>query len=215
MAEVCGPFTLEQLDAFGSLDSLAFSLDNAVWTSADVCILEASSSVTGTGSTSAFVTRITESSASVSGAGTTSGAGIRVAVASASVSGQGSSTGEAIRMRLSSASVLGEASTDALGGVEYSAEGIVIGYGEATTETQVDYAGLASTTGTASCSMIGIRLGENWSTVTASDDTWTDVPSNDNTWTEVSASSNSWSDVSVGSNTWTNVSTNSNTWLRQ
>ena len=192
MAEVCGPFTLEQLDAFGSLDSLSFSLDDAVWTSADVCILEASSSVTGTGSTSAFGSRITESSASVSGAGTTSGAGIRVAVASASVSGSGTSSSEAIRMRLSSASVLGEASTEGLGGVEYSADGVLIGYGEATSESQVDFSCAGSMSGRATSSMVGIRLGENWSTVTASNDSWVPVSTNSNTWTEVASGSNTW-----------------------
>lgn len=192
MADLCGPFTLEQLDAFGSLDSLSFSLDSTVWTSADVCILEAASSVTGTGSTSAFVTRITESSASVSGAGTTSGAGIRVAIANASVSGVGTSNSEAIRMRLSSASVIGEASTGALGGVEYSADGIAEGYGLATSDTQVDYSGAAATTGMALCTLVGIRLGENWATVTASTDVWADVSQNNNTWTEVSSGSNTW-----------------------
>ena len=192
MAEVCGPFTLEQLDAFGSLDSLSFSLDNAVWSSADVCILEAASSVTGTGSTSAFVTRITESSASVSGTGTTSGAGIRVAVASASVSGSGASNSEAIRMRLSSASVLGEASTDALGGVEYSADGVALGYGSATSASQVRFLCAGSTSAKATASMVGIRLGENWSTVTPSTDTWQTVSQNNNTWTEVASGSNTW-----------------------
>ncbi len=47
MADVCGPFTLEQLDLFGSIDSLAFSLDSTVWTDANVCIIEAAASASG------------------------------------------------------------------------------------------------------------------------------------------------------------------------
>ena len=58
MADVCGPFTLEGLDQFGTLDSLAFSLDSSVWTSANTCILEFSSSVTGTAQAIADAIRI-------------------------------------------------------------------------------------------------------------------------------------------------------------
>jgi hypothetical protein len=46
MADVCGPFTLEDLDQFGDLDSLAFSLDSEIWTLASTCIFDVSLATT-------------------------------------------------------------------------------------------------------------------------------------------------------------------------
>jgi hypothetical protein len=49
----CGPWTLDQLDAFGSLESLAFSLDDPIWESPDTCILDAQAQITGVGTLTA------------------------------------------------------------------------------------------------------------------------------------------------------------------
>ena len=49
----CGPWTIDTIDGFGSLDSLTLSLDNAVWTAADTCIFSADSSITANAQTNA------------------------------------------------------------------------------------------------------------------------------------------------------------------
>lgn len=67
MAEICGPFTLEQLDLFGTLDSLAFSLDDAVWESANTCILEGAGEINGIGTMSALTGYLKDSDAAFTG----------------------------------------------------------------------------------------------------------------------------------------------------
>lgn len=67
MADTCGPFTLEQLDLFGDLDSLAFSLDSAVWSSADTCILDNTANVSCQGNVFADGTATLDSEVGVSG----------------------------------------------------------------------------------------------------------------------------------------------------
>lgn len=78
MADICGPYTLEQLDLFNNLDDLAFSLDSAIWTSADTCIFEGAASVSASATTSAEAIRIRLSAASVTATATAIGLGERL-----------------------------------------------------------------------------------------------------------------------------------------
>jgi hypothetical protein len=69
-ADVCGPFTLEQLDLFGgNLDTLAFSLDDAVWTSANTCVLYGEGQVSATGNLDTVVIRIRPGEGAISAVG--------------------------------------------------------------------------------------------------------------------------------------------------
>ncbi len=57
-ADVCGPFTLEQLDLFGgNLDALPYSLDDPIWTLSTTCVLYGEGNVTGVGNVTASPTK--------------------------------------------------------------------------------------------------------------------------------------------------------------
>lgn len=47
--DYCGPFTIDTIDDFGTLEQINVSFDNAVWASADTCIHYTSGSVTSNG----------------------------------------------------------------------------------------------------------------------------------------------------------------------
>ena len=38
MADICGPFTLDQLDQFGKVDAIQITFDSPIWQSTDTCI---------------------------------------------------------------------------------------------------------------------------------------------------------------------------------
>jgi hypothetical protein len=74
----CGPWTIDTIDGFGSLDSLAISLDNAIWTSSSTCILFSDSSISANAQTSAVADRVRTSASSISGIATILCLGIRI-----------------------------------------------------------------------------------------------------------------------------------------
>ena len=65
MADICGPFTLEELDQFGTLDSLPFSLNSSVWTSTTTCIMFFASDISNTATVSALGGMSVEGSGSI------------------------------------------------------------------------------------------------------------------------------------------------------
>jgi hypothetical protein len=65
MADICGPFTLEDLDQFGTLDSLPFSLNSSVWTSTTTCIMFFASDISNTATVSALGGMNVEASGSI------------------------------------------------------------------------------------------------------------------------------------------------------
>lgn len=74
----CGPWTIDTIDGFGSLDSLTLSLDDAIWNSANTCIFTADSSINGNAQVSGIGTRIFTGASSISGFATLSCLGIRI-----------------------------------------------------------------------------------------------------------------------------------------
>ena len=74
----CGPWTIDTIDGFGSLDSLAISLDNAIWTSSSTCILFSDSSISANAQTSAVANRVRTSASSISGIATILCLGVRI-----------------------------------------------------------------------------------------------------------------------------------------
>ena len=111
MADICGPFTLEDLDQFGNLDSLAFSLDDPIWASADTCIFDVSAATSGSASASSVAYRDRYYSASVDGSATADADFIRERYVNASVSGLASTSIDYTRIRPFNASASASAST--------------------------------------------------------------------------------------------------------
>lgn len=192
MADVCGPFTLEQLDQFGSIDSLAFSLDSEVWESANTCIFDVSASTSASASTDANGYRERFGDASITGNANTQSQAIRIRLDGASISAATNVSLDAIRLRLASASIQAYSEATGLGGVEYSGSGDAICDSSAWSRAYLVRSASASIYATSSVVCRGIRIGDNWS----------NVPEGDNTWTTISSSSNTWTIAEQGNNTW-------------
>jgi len=195
MADICGPFTLEDLDQFGTLDALPFSLDSSVWESPNTCIMFFAGAVNGTANVTAAPTRITLDSAAIDGTATVLANGARVIAASGSITANGTVTADGVRVRGANASILGDATVTALGGIEIYATINIDGESQLSCYPNAIWSGDSAVSVSAIVDPIGYIYGEEWSDVTED--------------------SNVWSIVSANSNTWTNVPAGTNTWLRQ
>ena len=108
-ADVCGPFTLEQLDEFGDLDSLAFSLDSSVWTDPNVCILYNTGAVTADATLDASAFAIRSMDGDVTATGTASSDSIRYRLVDGAVTATGSASATPLRIRFNSGDVTASA----------------------------------------------------------------------------------------------------------
>ena len=124
MADVSGPFTLDQLDQFGTIDSLAFSLDSDVWNT--LTVFDAGGSVLSSATTSGTGLRERLVDGSVTGSGSVSSSAIRIQFADSSVSSSGAVSLDAIRIQFVDSSVNASATTSALAGVVFSADSSII-----------------------------------------------------------------------------------------
>ncbi len=192
MADICGPFTLDQLDQFGKVDAIQITFDSPIWQSTDTCI------TLNTGSASAFSTVIAIGNGILAGNGTAAAladsdlVAIRVRLADALATSEAYVSQDAIRVRLSAGDAIGEASVSGLGGVEYSGDANLFAY--ATTEvfgfairnTSGDVIGVAFV------SADGTVLGEEWALVPADSNVWNDLASGSEVWVPVPEGTNVW-----------------------
>jgi hypothetical protein len=172
MADVCGPFTLDQLDGFGTLDSLAFSLDSAIWTSADTCILESSGAITGEGSAESGGYVIRGGEAVITASGAVVADAYRERTFEAIIVGSGALASDGIRMRTASGAITGELTMSATGGFEAFGIAFLLGDGELVIDTQVTAAGEGKFTGTWTVDTTGYIYGEEWRLVPAETNVW-------------------------------------------
>lgn len=182
MADVCGPWTLDQLDQFGTLDSLNFSLDDPIWSSADTCVLESSASVSATASTTSFGGFLLSGAADIAGSATIdASAGLIFAV-------DGSATGEATITAVggleqsAEADVYGFATVDATAGLTISAAGNIVSIGSAVATSNMTYVSGGNISGVALQSCTGLIYGEEWS----------DIPVESTVWTQKAQGSDQW-----------------------
>lgn len=172
MADICGPFTLDQLDVFGGVNQLAFSLDNPIWQLPDTCVLFSTGSATGIASTVLNALRERTSSGNATGIADTAMQATRVRTSTGSATAIAFASLNGIRVRLSTGSATGVAVVSALGGVEFSAEGSATGRAivEATAFAIYDSGG--SVVGVAFVSADGTVLGEEWVAVPVGNEQW-------------------------------------------
>lgn len=175
MADQCGPWNLDQLDAFGSLDSLAFSLDDAIWTSADTCILDGAGSVTGFGNVTATVSLEIQREIEFLGTGSLSAIVIRELMAAAQITGTANLTASTDKIRTEDAAITGVGSLTALAGVEFSTEVRITGVGTLVAGVSYTVLSQAAINGSAALTADGYIYGQEW----------TQVPYETNTWTEI------------------------------
>ena len=194
-SDICGPFSLEELDQFGTLDALPFSLDSEIWESPNTCIMFFAGTVNGAANVTAAPTRVRLDSAAISGAATVSGLGGLILSGTGSITANGTVTADGVRVRGGTTSITGDAEITALGGVIYNGTAYIEAETTVICFSNAIWSGDSSITSNAAVSTIGYIYGEEW--------------------TDVTEDSNVWSIVSANSNTWTNLPAGTNTWLRQ
>lgn len=192
MADVCGPFTLEQLDLFGNIDGLAFSLDSAVWTSADTCILEFSGAITGEGTATAGGYLIRDGEGAITGSGEVVAAAYREREGEGSILGSAELTATSSRIRDGQAEFFAEGFLEATGGLEFNAVAFVLGDGELYVFPQRTTLAAGSIIASGSLNAPGYIYGEEWSVVNDEANTWTTVSPESNVWTTVTPGTNTW-----------------------
>jgi hypothetical protein len=188
----CGPWVLEDLDQYGSLDSLSFSLDSAVWTSADTCILKFEGAITGEGAVTASGSLTREGEATITGSGTLISDAYRERSAEAILTGTADVVAAAQRVRSGEGFFSGEGFLAATGGLEVNAIAFILGDGEIIVGATLIAAGRAGITGVTSLGASGYVYGQEWSPVAEDANTWTTVSPESNVWTTRTSGSNTW-----------------------
>ena len=127
----CGPFTLEQLDMFGNLDTLAFSLDDIIWTLGDTCILYGNGDVSAAGTVDSSAIRNRVVAGNVSGVGTVASSSNVTRNAVGAISGVGTVSASATPIRTVVGSIFG------IGTVVSSADRLVTSAGSITARARI------------------------------------------------------------------------------
>lgn len=172
MSDICGPFTLEGLDQFGTLDQLPFSLDDAIWESPDTCIMFGTGQADGTATVTASPSRIRIDSGSIDSFASVSASGGLILSASGNITSTGLVTADGVRMRTAIASIFSNAVVTALGGMEFA------GFANITSEATLYcypnaiWSGNGVINGNGAMSAIGYIYGEEWTNVPAGTNTW-------------------------------------------
>jgi hypothetical protein len=195
MADVCGPWTLEQLDQFGTLDSLPFSLDSDVWLTA--CIRDGSGAVTADGDVTAASLRERTAEAIILASGTVTAAGVREFIVEGAISATGDVSASCVRVK----SIDTIQDIDAYGrmfvvpGLEYSETVAISADGDvaAVLSKIMSVSGAVAALGTVNAS--AYYYGEEWTNVGDETNTWTAAAVQSNTWTEITSGNNSWQSV--------------------
>lgn len=193
MADQCGPWSIDDLDLFGTIDSIEITLDSPIWESADTCILEFSGDITGEGNISVAGNYTAEGEAEVQGEGTLTSSAERTRTVEGIITGAGTLAAAYSRIRTDNlASIFGEGTLTATGGLEVNAVAFVIGGGELIVIPSITFSSLVALQATGALSGSGYIYGQEWSDVAEESNTWTPVAVESNTWTPRTAGSNTW-----------------------
>jgi hypothetical protein len=193
MADQCGPWSIDQLDLFGTIDSIEITLDSPIWESADTCILEFSGAITGEGSVETAANYTAAGTGAIAGAGTLATGAERTRTVEGIIAGAGTLTTAYSRIRTDNfASIFGEGTLTASGGLEVTAVAFVIGGGELIVIPSITFSSIVALQATGVLSGSGYIYGQEWSDVAEESNTWTPVAVESNTWTPVTAGSNTW-----------------------
>jgi len=192
MADVCGPWTLEQLDQFGTLDSLPFSLDSDIWLTA--CIRDGDGAVSAVGSVTATPNRELVGAGAISATGSVTSTGVRERFGEASMTASGTMASGGARVRQIDQLQRIFAYGDLYGypGIEYNFTAEITGTCDVTAfpARTLEFSG--NINGSCNVTAVPYKYGEEWS----------DVPDESNTWTPVSDGSNVWTEITSGNNSW-------------
>ena len=193
MADQCGPWSIDDLDLFGTIDSIEITLDSPIWDSADTCILEFSGAITGEGSVETAANYTAEGTGTIAGAGTLASGAERTRTVEGIIAGAGTLATACVRIRADNlASIFGEGTLAAFGGLEETAVAFVLGSGEIVVIPSITFSSIVALQATGVLSGSGYIYGQEWSDVAEESNTWTPVAVESNTWTPRTAGSNTW-----------------------
>lgn len=192
MADVCGPWTLEQLDQFGTLDSLPFSLDSDVWLTA--CIRDSGGDVSAVGSATATPSRERIGEGFVTASATVTATGSKELTGSGAISGAATVVAACARVRDPG----GIQDIDAYGrifvvpGLQYdlSAEIDLFGSMSATATRVLNSSAIITSSSVVYAK--GYKYGEEWTNVGDDTNTWTTTAPQSDVWTDTTSGNNSW-----------------------
>jgi hypothetical protein len=191
-ADYCGPFTIDDIDLFGTLEQINVSFDDPIWNSADTCIRYADGAVAGTGNVNAEAIRTRTAVGAINATGTVAANSIRIRLVTGAITGSGTVVADAVRLRLGSGQINGTATVTALGGVQYSGQASVIGVATVNANAFAVYSGIGSVNGNATVVCLGRIIGDEWSAETAGSESWNPIPANDTIWTDKSIGNQTW-----------------------
>ena len=192
MADICGPFTLDQLDQFGKIDALNITLDSPIWQSPDTCVLLSSGAVSAFATVIGLSDRIRLSSASVTGVASGSLSATAAFVASALANANANILGNPTKVTLSSGSTIGTASANVTANITYFGEANSFAFATTEAIAWAVYDASGSITGVAFVSADGGVIGEEWSLVPADANTWNELVSGNDVWVAVPEGTNTW-----------------------
>ena len=172
-ADVCGFTTLESLDTFGSLDSLNFSLDSSVWSTA--CIKYGDGTVSTDGTASASPTVIISFSGTITSDADASANGYLTVTRSADIDASATASATPTKITLFSGTITCDASVQALGGAEF--QGFCFMGSQATVRAYptATFVFSGTITGQAAMEADLYVYGQEWTPVSTGSETWTQI----------------------------------------
>ena len=180
MADICGPWTLEGLDNFGSIDSLAFSLDDPIWESADTCVLDGAGTIVGQGNVFANAVYTAAAEAIIVASGDLTSGVIRQRDFSAVITGTGEIVVVAVgkERMVDDLIFVGEGNLSVLAGYTASVSVAISGVGSLSSTANYTAGTGGAFSGSVTLDANAYYYGQEW----------TVVPFESNVWTEVSSS---------------------------
>lgn len=195
--DVCGPFTLEQLDLFGgNLDTLAFSLDDAIWTLNTTCVHYGNGEVNSAATVTAGASNSTSTQVAITSAGTVTASVARIQHVEGVITSAATVAGDALRIRVVDGAITAQGLMSGSLSPTFSGEGLILAQGSVTALAGyiVEVAAVISSDAEVVCN--AYKMGDEWVLVADQPNTWSNISVQSNTWTQQSSGSNTW--VQIG-----------------
>jgi hypothetical protein len=193
MADICGPFTLEDLDQFNtSIDELAFSLDDPIWDSPDTCIAFGEGAVEAVGSLDVDATAIFEVSGSVNSESEFLSDSIRLRAIDGSINADGDVSAEITKQMLLAVEINAFGEVSALAGFLLDSEADIKAVGLLNAKISAKFNNIGNINANSNVFADLYVYGEEWSV----------APEEENVWEEVADQSDVWTPITTGNNTW-------------
>lgn len=191
--DVCGPFTLEQLDLFGgNLDALPYSLDDAIWTLSTTCVHYGNGAVNSVATVTAGASNSTTAQGAITSAGTVTASVARIQHVESILTAAATVDCDAIRIRTVDGTITATGTMSGSLSPTFSGEGIILAQGSLTALAGYIVEASVAVASNAEVVCNAYKMGDEWVIIADQPNTWGDVAVQSNTWTQQSIGSNTW-----------------------